>query len=116
DRWDPERLMQCPFDKHHKIRACRFPYHLVKCSKNHPEAVKLLAKCPFNARHLVPYADLSDHIRNCDDQGFVEQHTEHEASRSQREQRNTVSTWQAPPCEEDWEKESLEEPDSHFVW
>lgn len=33
DLRDPERLVQCPYDKHHQIRACRFPYHLVKCRK-----------------------------------------------------------------------------------
>lgn len=33
DSLDPEKLMQCPYDKNHQIRACRFPYHLVKCRK-----------------------------------------------------------------------------------
>lgn len=30
---DPEKLLQCPYDKSHQIRACRFPYHLIKCGK-----------------------------------------------------------------------------------
>lgn len=30
---DPDRLLQCPFDKNHQIRSCRFPYHLIKCRK-----------------------------------------------------------------------------------
>lgn len=30
---DPEKLLQCPFDKNHKIRSSRFPYHIIKCRK-----------------------------------------------------------------------------------
>lgn len=33
DSLDPEKLLQCPYDKNHQIRACRFPYHLIKCKK-----------------------------------------------------------------------------------
>ncbi|CAM4677015.1 unnamed protein product, partial [Lepidochelys olivacea] len=33
DALDPERLRQCPYDKYHRIRACWFPYHLIKCRK-----------------------------------------------------------------------------------
>ncbi|CAM4608262.1 unnamed protein product, partial [Lepidochelys kempii] len=33
DALDPERLIQCPYDKYHRIRACWFPYHLIKCRK-----------------------------------------------------------------------------------
>uniref|UniRef100_A0A8D2NHD7 CHHC U11-48K-type domain-containing protein n=1 Tax=Zonotrichia albicollis TaxID=44394 RepID=A0A8D2NHD7_ZONAL len=64
---DPERLIQCPLVKHHWIRARRFPYHLVKCKESNPEIAKKLATCPFNARHLVPQADLSNHIMKCND-------------------------------------------------
>ncbi|KAM9656226.1 gametocyte-specific factor 1-like isoform 4-T4 [Morphnus guianensis] len=103
DVLDPERLIQCPYNKHHRIRACRFPYHLVKCRKSYPEVAKELATCPFNARHLVPQADLSDHIMKCDDKGFIEQDIVNQSSGFQREQMNAVSTWQAPPCDEDWE-------------
>uniref|UniRef100_A0A8B9M2N3 Gametocyte specific factor 1 n=3 Tax=Accipitrinae TaxID=8955 RepID=A0A8B9M2N3_9AVES len=116
DVLDPERLIQCPYNKHHRIRACRFPYHLVKCRKSYPEVAKELATCPFNARHLVPQADLSDHIMKCNDKGFIEQDIVNQSSGFQREQMNAVSTWQAPPCDEDWETESLEQSDSPFVW
>nr|XP_021151079.1 gametocyte-specific factor 1 isoform X3 [Columba livia] len=116
DAFDPERLIQCPYNKYHQIRACRFPYHLVKCRKSYPEVAKELATCPFNARHLVPRADLSDHIKKCNDKGFIEQDIVNESSGSQREQMNAVSTWQAPPCDEDWETESLEQSDPPFIW
>ncbi|XP_069882561.1 gametocyte-specific factor 1-like isoform X1 [Dipodomys merriami] len=69
---DPERLLQCPYDKNHKIRSCRFPYHLVKCRKNHPDIAAKLATCPFNARHLVPRDQLSEHIATCMDKIFLE--------------------------------------------
>ncbi|OXB51794.1 hypothetical protein ASZ78_007936, partial [Callipepla squamata] len=101
---DPDRLIQCPYDNHHRIRARRFPYHLVKCRKNHPEVEKLLATCPFNARHLVPKADLGDHILKCKDKRLIEQDIARCSSGSQRDEMNVVSTWKAPPCDEDWEK------------
>ncbi|XP_068275126.1 uncharacterized protein [Nyctibius grandis] len=113
---DPDDLMECPYDKHHRIKASRFPYHLVKCKKSNPEVAKKFATCPFNARHLVPHADLSDHIVKCHDKGFIEQDLVNQASGFQREQMNAMSTWQAPPCEEDWETESSEQSDSPFVW
>ncbi|XP_009955844.1 PREDICTED: gametocyte-specific factor 1-like, partial [Leptosomus discolor] len=113
---DPERLIQCPYNKHHRIRACRFPYHLVKCRKSYPEVAKELATCPFNARHLVPQADLSDHIMKCNDKGLIEQDIVIQSSGFQREQMTAVSTWEAPPCDEDWETESLDQSDSPFVW
>ncbi|GAB0199325.1 gametocyte-specific factor 1 [Grus japonensis] len=83
---------------------------------SYPEVAKELATCPFNARHLVPQADLSDHITKCNDKGFIEQDIVNQSSGFQREQMNAVSTWQAPPCEEDWETELLEQSDSPFVW
>ncbi|XP_048782622.1 gametocyte-specific factor 1 isoform X1 [Lagopus muta] len=83
---------------------------------SHPEVAKLLATCPFNARHLVPRADLVDHIAKCRDKGFIEHDIAHCSSGFQRDEVNAVSTWQAPPCDEDWETELLEEPNSPFIW
>uniref|UniRef100_A0A8C2UBQ2 Gametocyte specific factor 1 n=1 Tax=Coturnix japonica TaxID=93934 RepID=A0A8C2UBQ2_COTJA len=101
--WGISLLIQCPYDKQHQIRACRFPYHLVKCRRSHPEVAKLLATCPFNARHLVPQADLADHISKCRDKVFIEYDIACCSSGLQRDEVNAVSTWQAPPCDEDWE-------------
>lgn len=33
DAGDPNRLVQCPYDKNHQIRASRFPFHVLKCRK-----------------------------------------------------------------------------------
>uniref|UniRef100_A0A670YWD4 Gametocyte specific factor 1 n=1 Tax=Pseudonaja textilis TaxID=8673 RepID=A0A670YWD4_PSETE len=93
DALDPEKLIQCPYDKNHQIRACRFPYHLVKCRKNHPGIVEQLVTCPFNARHQVPRDKISQHISSCDDKRCIEQDIV-----------NVISSWQSPPCEEDWDK------------
>ncbi|XP_073183193.1 gametocyte-specific factor 1-like isoform X4 [Lepidochelys kempii] len=87
DALDPERLIQCPYDKYHQIRACRFPYHLIKCRKNHPEIAKQLATCPFNARHQVPRAEISRHISSCDDKSFIEEHID------LQEQSNSAFVW-----------------------
>ncbi|NXY89861.1 GTSF1 factor, partial [Alcedo cyanopectus] len=75
DIWDPERLLQCPYNKHHHIRACRFPYHLVKCKRSYPQLAKKLATCPFNAKHLVLQAELSDHIMKCNNKQLTKQDT-----------------------------------------
>uniref|UniRef100_A0A3Q1JNY4 CHHC U11-48K-type domain-containing protein n=1 Tax=Anabas testudineus TaxID=64144 RepID=A0A3Q1JNY4_ANATE len=69
---DPDKLLQCPFDKNHQIRACRFPYHLIKCRKNHPKLASELKTCPFNARHLVPKHELTRHTETCEDRISVD--------------------------------------------
>jgi len=33
DDADPNRIVQCPYDKNHQIRASRFPFHVLKCRK-----------------------------------------------------------------------------------
>lgn len=33
DASDPNRIVQCPYDKNHQIRASRFPFHVLKCRK-----------------------------------------------------------------------------------
>uniref|UniRef100_UPI001E1AFAC2 gametocyte-specific factor 1-like n=1 Tax=Jaculus jaculus TaxID=51337 RepID=UPI001E1AFAC2 len=113
---DPERLLQCPYVKNHHIRACRFPYHLIKCKKNHPDVAKQLATCPFNARHLVPRAELSHHISICDDRCCIEQ-DEVNPTRNPGEDTVPKNTWQYPPCDEDWDQELAEENNTTpFIW
>ncbi|XP_039400068.1 netrin receptor DCC isoform X2 [Mauremys reevesii] len=87
DALDPEKLIQCPYDRYHQIRACRFPYHLIKCRKNHPDIAQQLATCPFNARHQVPRAEIRRHISSCDDKSCIEQDIE------LQEQSDSVFVW-----------------------
>uniref|UniRef100_A0A8C5S538 CHHC U11-48K-type domain-containing protein n=1 Tax=Laticauda laticaudata TaxID=8630 RepID=A0A8C5S538_LATLA len=63
---DPERLVQCPYDKNHQIRASRFPYHLVKCKENNGKIARKLATCPYNARHRIPKEEFNSHLENCE--------------------------------------------------
>ncbi|KAB0397292.1 hypothetical protein E2I00_005347, partial [Balaenoptera physalus] len=115
DTLDPEKLLQCPYDKNHQIRACRFPYHLIKCRKNHPDVADKLATCPFNARHQVPRAEISHHISSCDDKCCIEQDVVSQ-TRNLGQETLTESTWQCPPCDEDWDKDLWEQTSTPFVW
>lgn len=115
DTLDPEKLLQCPYDKNHQIRACRFPYHLIKCRKNHPDVANKLATCPFNARHQVPRAEISHHISSCDDKSCIEQDVVNQ-TRSLGQETMAESTWRCPPCDEDWDKDLWEQTSTPFVW
>nr|XP_048691183.1 probable ATP-dependent RNA helicase DDX10 [Caretta caretta] len=52
DALDPERLIQCPYDKYHQIRACRFPYHLIKCRKISPNEIERFSDFPLSNKTL----------------------------------------------------------------
>ncbi|XP_039894001.1 gametocyte-specific factor 1 isoform X1 [Simochromis diagramma] len=102
---DPEKLLQCPFDKNHKIRSSRFPYHIIKCRKNHPKLARELKTCPFNARHLVPKHELAHHTETCEDRVPVDM--EEDGSSSSNGPCNwhvPVSTWVNPNMTEDWDQ------------
>nr|XP_033791691.1 gametocyte-specific factor 1-like isoform X2 [Geotrypetes seraphini] len=111
----PEALLQCPYDSYHRIRACRFPYHLVKCRKNHPDVAKQLATCPFNARHLIPRAEIGHHISTCDDKSCIEQDIV-EQTKSYRREEVILERKQPPPCDEDWDKELQGQSGPTFIW
>ncbi|XP_041860667.1 gametocyte-specific factor 1 [Melanotaenia boesemani] len=112
---DPEKLVQCPFDKNHQIRACRFPYHLIKCRKNHPKLANELKTCPFNARHLVPKHELAHHTETCEDRISMDTEDVSGNANGHREWHVPVSTWTNPNATEDWEQEADNEP-TPFVW
>ncbi|XP_078064185.1 gametocyte-specific factor 1-like [Mustelus asterias] len=105
---EPHDLLQCPYDSNHHIRACRFPYHLVKCRKNFPGRALSLEACPFNARHRIPKAEMKQHITICADKKVIE---EDFVSGAQRKPcAAPLSTWQCPLPEEDWEEDEDESP------
>ncbi|XP_076022969.1 gametocyte-specific factor 1 isoform X2 [Genypterus blacodes] len=112
---DPDKLIRCPFDKSHQIRVSRFPYHLVKCSKNHPELARELQTCPYNARHLVPRNELAHHSETCEDRVFVNQAATE--SESQWKWQAPVGPWRnlGETMTEDWEEEA-DEHATPFVW
>ncbi|KAJ8258167.1 hypothetical protein GJAV_G00193890 [Gymnothorax javanicus] len=115
DAADPDRLLQCPYDKNHQIRACRFPYHLIKCQKNHPKLAQELRTCPFNARHLMPKHELSHHIANCVDRSSINA-DDLGSDEARSKWHIPVNTWERPQCSEDWDKEIEGAPVKPFIW
>ncbi len=82
-------LVTCPYNRCHQIRPDRIQYHLVKCSKQHPEADMVV--CPYNASHhvkreeeavtgtltmfclhLTLYSCAQMHVRHCTDREVIE--------------------------------------------
>ncbi|XP_060930089.1 gametocyte-specific factor 1 [Limanda limanda] len=108
---DPDRIMQCPYDKNHQIRVCRFPYHLMKCMKNHPKLAKELKTCPFNACHLMAKNELSRHIDTCENRMSL---GPGEGTIGQAERQLPASTW-VNPNTEDWDDE-IDEYAPTFKW
>jgi hypothetical protein len=58
-----EKMMTCPYDSSHSIRASRFEYHILKCKLDNPP----LATCPFNNRHKMNMNALRRHMPICPD-------------------------------------------------
>ena len=67
---DREELIQCPYDPVHMISQMRFPYHLIKCRKNHNG--KEYAQCPFDAKHVILKTRFQDHLEKCDKRTTIE--------------------------------------------
>ncbi|XP_034028962.1 gametocyte-specific factor 1 isoform X2 [Thalassophryne amazonica] len=111
---DPEKLFQCPFDKNHWIRGCRFPYHIIKCVKNHPETAREMKTCPFNARHIMPKYKLAGHTETCPNRVPLDKQNDANATGKQN-WHVPVSTWVNPNMAEDWDEE-IETGATPFVW
>ncbi|XP_029363323.1 gametocyte-specific factor 1 [Echeneis naucrates] len=112
--YDQDKILQCPFDKNHKMRASRFPYHLIKCRKNHPKLASELKPCPFNARHLVPGHEMTHHIETCQNRISVESE---ECTNMNGHWKSQVpnNAWVKPNMTEDWDKE-CDDNAPPFVW
>ncbi|XP_053499859.1 gametocyte-specific factor 1 isoform X2 [Ictalurus furcatus] len=113
DDADPNVMMQCPYDPNHQIRACRFPFHVLKCTKNHPKLAKELKTCPFNAKHMVPRHELARHIERCEDKPSLT--TEDDGNTKMDPKFHVPVKCMSLPCEEDWEKEA-DDNVATFVW
>ncbi|XP_004070925.1 gametocyte-specific factor 1 isoform X1 [Oryzias latipes] len=110
---DPEKLLLCPFDKNHLIRTCRFPYHLIKCRKNHPKLAAELKTCPFNACHLIPPHELAHHTETCAHRVTVDPKVTSTDDCTGWEV--PITAWVNPDMTEDWDKE-IEDKGIAFVW
>uniref|UniRef100_A0A3P8U157 CHHC U11-48K-type domain-containing protein n=1 Tax=Amphiprion percula TaxID=161767 RepID=A0A3P8U157_AMPPE len=66
--WDPDKLMPCPYDKNHQIRACRLslpPY------KNHPKLASELKTVLIMLANLVHKRELARHTETCENRMCV---------------------------------------------
>lgn len=54
-----QKMLECPYDRHHQILMSRMQVHLTRCRKNYPKAKKVT--CPFNVTHVLnePELDVS---------------------------------------------------------
>ncbi|XP_039769186.1 gametocyte-specific factor 1-like [Ornithorhynchus anatinus] len=101
-----EQMLQCPYDKNHKIRASRMQYHLAKCRENNPDMARGKLPCPFNACHVTYRAEMERHMCECPDRSRDLGHNE---SFLTSEENKALSSWQAPPPKENWEPDEAEE-------
>ncbi|XP_062502068.1 gametocyte-specific factor 1-like isoform X2 [Corticium candelabrum] len=102
---DPEELLECPFDPLHQIRAKRFQYHLVKCSKQHGRP---FYQCPNNARHVkTSKEDFDAHKLVCEDRKQVEAEIRHAMGQTTTPFKGNTTLpeyeWRRPDPDEDWE-------------
>ncbi|KAK3750348.1 hypothetical protein QZH41_010284 [Actinostola sp. cb2023] len=37
ERWDPDKVLICPYDQMHRIPAKRYQYHIIKCREGEIE-------------------------------------------------------------------------------
>ncbi|XP_070597107.1 gametocyte-specific factor 1-like isoform X2 [Erythrolamprus reginae] len=110
---DPERLIQCPYDKNHQIRASRFPYHLVKCRENNEKIAKRMVTCPYNARHRIPKENFNSHLESCEDKIDLEMF-KGAANINMRFKKETGV--ECPPPQEDWDADADKYPAPVFVF
>ena len=100
---DPDDEIECPYDPTHMIRAKRFPYHLIKCRKNH--RVKDFVTCPFNARHEVPRPELRYHVAHCADKALIYR----DCMRGQEDPDPFKGNTTVPNYQSDWDNHNPEE-------
>lgn len=53
DNIDPNDMVQCPYNKAHKMLRKKLQQHILKCREYYKDEVELLV-CPFNKTHLIP--------------------------------------------------------------
>ena len=64
-----EKLVQCPYDKLHKVREDRLQFHLIKCKRQNLD--KDFVICPFNTTHHMPKEEYDKHEEICPDKKIM---------------------------------------------
>ncbi|XP_017019195.1 gametocyte-specific factor 1 homolog [Drosophila kikkawai] len=59
------KLVECPFDKSHRLLPSRLAVHLIRCSRNYPSSKQV--SCTLNTTHIHTVAEMTTHIETCPD-------------------------------------------------
>ncbi|XP_061386375.1 uncharacterized protein LOC133321298 [Musca vetustissima] len=65
-------MVECPYNKAHRMLRKRLQSHLLKCRLQYPNVE--LRKCPFNLSHLIPEPEFTHHATNCPDRKLITQY------------------------------------------
>uniref|UniRef100_UPI00358E1D5D gametocyte-specific factor 1-like isoform X2 n=1 Tax=Myxine glutinosa TaxID=7769 RepID=UPI00358E1D5D len=107
---DPDEIFACPYDAHHLVRACRYPYHLVKCRENNRLVAREMKTCPFNACHILPKPEMQHHISCCRDKRIIEQDIAYESTRDEvQKEIDLKGNSETLLTSENWDEELQEE-------
>ncbi|XP_058834818.1 arginine/serine-rich protein PNISR-like [Topomyia yanbarensis] len=58
-------LLECPYNKSHRVQATAMARHLYKCRKMYPDTQ--FVTCPFNHAHKIAEPELKMHTATCED-------------------------------------------------
>ncbi|XP_023294784.2 protein D7-like [Lucilia cuprina] len=90
-------MVECPYNKTHRMLRKRLQSHLLKCRLSYPDVE--LRKCPFNITHLIPEPEFTHHATNCPDRKLITQY-KYDAPEPKEEE----GPKHAPiECDEDWD-------------
>lgn len=58
-------MLECPYNKAHRVQATAMARHLYKCRKMYPDTQFVI--CPFNHAHRIAEPELKMHTATCED-------------------------------------------------
>ncbi|XP_037812947.1 uncharacterized protein LOC119604433 [Lucilia sericata] len=90
-------MVECPYNKTHRMLRKRLQSHLLKCRLSYPDVE--LRKCPFNITHLIPEPEFTHHATNCPDRKLITQY-KYDAPEPKEEEGPKHSPIE---CDEDWD-------------
>jgi len=100
-----EKLVQCPYDKLHKVREDRLQFHLIKCKRQNQD--KDFVICPFNTTHHMPKDEYDKHAEICPDKKLM--------LRNSKAASDSDEGCQFKPEEENSQKDAKEKVMSYLI-
>ncbi|XP_017126792.1 gametocyte-specific factor 1 homolog [Drosophila elegans] len=73
DNGDESDMVNCPYNKEHKMLRKKLQQHILKCRVIYKDTVQLMI-CPFNKAHLIPEPELYQHTKSCEDRKIIVQY------------------------------------------